>query len=103
MAGDRLLSSEERTPRQASAVRQAPEGVVSRLVDKPHQAALTKEKFDDWYRTEVSGKSFELGAHLGKGTDRDPQTTIRIAFTWDDEQDRVIVGSIGLHQRNRLG
>ena len=70
---------------------------------KPHQAALTKERFDDWYRTEVSGKSFELGAHLGKGTDRDPQTTIRIAFAWDDEQDRVIVGFIGLHQRNRLG
>lgn len=70
---------------------------------KPHQAALTKERFDDWYRTEVNGRSYDLSAHLGKGTDRDPQTTIRIAFAWDDERERVIVGFIGLHQRNRLG
>ena len=70
---------------------------------KPHQAAVTRERFDDWYRTEVNGRSHDLSAHLGKGTDRDPQTTIRIAFAWDDEQDKVIVGFIGLHQRNRLG
>ncbi len=69
---------------------------------KPHQATLTKEKFDDWYRTEVDGRSYDLGAHLRKGADRDPQTTIRIAFAWDDERDMVVVGYIGLHQKNRL-
>ncbi len=69
---------------------------------KPHQATLTKEKFDDWYRTEADGRSYDLGAHLRKGADRDPQMTIRIAFAWDDERDMVIVGYIGLHQKNRL-
>lgn len=69
---------------------------------KPHQAALTKEKFDAWYRTEADGRPYDLGAHLRKGADRDPQTTIRIAFAWDDERNMVIVGYIGLHQKNRL-
>ncbi len=68
---------------------------------KPHQSALTRERFDEWYRTEVDGRFYDLAAHLGKGTSRDPQTTIRIAFAWDDERDRVIVGYLGRHQRNR--
>lgn len=68
---------------------------------KPQQAARTKEMFNDWYTTEVDGRVYELGAHLGKGTDRDPQTTMRIAFAWDDEAEKVIVGYIGPHQRNR--
>ena len=69
---------------------------------RPHQSALTRERFDEWYRTEVDGRSYDLGAHLAKGTNHDPQTTIRIAFAWDDERDRVIVGYLGRHQRNRI-
>ena len=37
----------------------------------------------------------------GKGTSFDPQNTIRIAFDWDDEEKRVVVGYIGRHQKNR--
>ncbi len=50
---------------------------------------------------ESIAKTWFLGAHLGKGTSRDPRHTIRIGFARDDENERVIVGFIGLHQRNR--
>ena len=39
--------------------------------------------------------------HVGKGTSFDPQNTIRIAFDWDEEEQRVVVGYIGRHQKNR--
>ena len=29
------------------------------------------------------------------------RSTIRIVFAWDDETDRVVVGYVGRHQRNR--
>ncbi|MDE2817085.1 MAG: hypothetical protein OXM03_08960 [Chloroflexota bacterium] len=68
---------------------------------KPHQANATKQQFAEWYETGVEGRRYELGEHLGKGTSADPQKTLRIAFAWDDERGQVIVGYIGLHQRNR--
>lgn len=68
---------------------------------KAHQANTTKRQFAEWYETRVEGRRFELGEHLGKGTSADPQKTIRIAFAWDDERGRVIVGYIGQHQKNR--
>ena len=68
---------------------------------KTGQTEVTTEQFDEWYSTTVDGKPYELGPHLGKGNSRDPKSTIRIAFAWDDERRRVIVGYIGRHQRNR--
>lgn len=68
---------------------------------RPHQANVTKQQFADWYTTKFEGGLYELGEHLTKGNSRDPQNTIRIAFAWDDERSQVIVGYVGLHQRNR--
>ncbi len=68
---------------------------------KSKQTGVTKEQFTEWYTTAVDGKSYELDAHIGKGTSFDPQQTIRIAFDWDDELKQVIVGYLGRHQRNR--
>lgn len=68
---------------------------------KPHQANITKQKYPDWYTTDIQGQSYELGEHLSKGTRANPQNTIRIAFAWDEERNQVIVGYIGRHQKNR--
>ena len=68
---------------------------------KSNQSASTMGQFPDWYRTRVNGTAWKLAAHLGKGTSHDPHHTIRIAFAWDEPNGRVIVGFIGLHQRNR--
>ncbi len=68
---------------------------------RPHQATTTKRQFAEWYVTEAEGRRYELVEHLGKGTSADPQKTIRIAIAWDDERGKVIVGYIGLHQKNR--
>ena len=58
-------------------------------------------KYREWYETLADGKTWYLGAHIGKGTSRDPRHTIRIGFVRDEEGHRVIVGFIGLHQRTR--
>ena len=68
---------------------------------KPKQTDETKDQFPEWYRTRVGDTEYELDAHVGKGTSFDPQNTIRIAFDWDDEAKRVVVGYIGRHQKNR--
>ena len=68
---------------------------------KTGQTEVTTEQFDEWYTTTVDGKRYDLGPHLGKGNSRDPKSTIRIAFAWDDDRRQVIVGYIGRHQRNR--
>ena len=68
---------------------------------KPKQTEVTKEQFEEWYTTTLSGQRYELDPHIGKGTSFDPQRTVRIAFAWDGANDRVVVGFIGLHQRSR--
>ncbi len=68
---------------------------------KEHQSATTMGQYPDWYRTHVNGTAWELKPRLAKGKNHDPRHTIRIAFAWDEANDRVIVGFIGLHQRNR--
>ena len=68
---------------------------------KPKQTEETKEQFLEWYTTSLDGKTYELDAHIGKGTSFDPQQTIRIAFDWDNDLRQVIVGFLGRHQRNR--
>ena len=68
---------------------------------KSNQSPTTMGRHRDWYRTQVDGTAWDLAAHLGKGTSRDPHHTIRIAFAWDEPNERVIVGFVGLHQRNR--
>ena len=68
---------------------------------KANQTEVTMSQFVDWYRTSVGGQTHDLSSHIGKGTSFDPKSTIRIAFAWDEENQRVILGFIGLHQKNR--
>ena len=68
---------------------------------KPNQTDTTMGMYTEWYRTTVNGKTYDLANHIGKGNSFDPKNTIRIAFAWDDDSKRIVVGFIGLHQRNR--
>ena len=68
---------------------------------KSSQTEITREQFEEWYTTTWDGRRYVLNPHLGKGISYDPQNTIRIAFDWDDDRKRVVVGYIGMHQRNR--
>ena len=67
---------------------------------RPNQTDITLNTFREWYETTKDGKTFELREHLAKGTGRDANV-IRIAFAWDEDSERVIVGYIGPHQRSR--
>ena len=67
---------------------------------KPNQTETTMGMYREWYQTSRAGKLYDLANHIGKGNGRDPKNTIRIAFAWDEEDNRVVVGYIGRHQRN---
>ena len=67
---------------------------------KPNQTDITFNTFREWYTTTKDGKTYELRKHLSKGTGRDANV-IRIAFAWDEDSERVIVGFVGPHQRSR--
>ena len=67
---------------------------------KSNQTDITFNMYREWYTTTKDGKTYELRKHLSKGTGRDANV-IRIAFAWDEDSERVIVGFVGPHQRNR--
>ena len=68
---------------------------------KTDQSAATVGMYPDWYRTTYRGRTLSIHQHVGKGASFDARSTIRIAFAWDDETDRVVVGYVGRHQRDR--
>ena len=68
---------------------------------KANQTDITFNMYREWYTTTKDGVTYELRKHIGKGTGRD-SNIIRVAFDWDEESQRVIVGYIGPHQRNRV-
>ena len=67
---------------------------------KSNQTDITFNMYREWYTTTKDGKTYELRKHLSKGTGRDANV-IRIAFEWDEDTERVIVGFVGPHQRSR--
>ena len=74
---------------------------VSRFHYTPHQSDNTIGMYPDSYYTQINGRKVSLKEHMGTGVDRKPNNTIRIAFNWDKQSGKVIVGYIGLHQHNR--
>ncbi len=68
---------------------------------KPDQTDITVNTYREWYTTSINGAAYQLRRHIGKGTGRQNSNIIRIAFTWDDRSQRVIIGYIGPHQRSR--
>ena len=65
---------------------------------KPNQAATTVGQYRSEYETQWRGRKVPLTAHIGKGTGRDPRHAIRIAFHFDEETRKVVVGYVGQHQ-----
>lgn len=64
------------------------------------QSRTTMGQYPDWYRCSVAGRTFELREHVGRGnTRRQGQRSIRLAFAWDAESERIVLGFIGQHQR----
>ena len=67
----------------------------------PHQSEDALNRYTEWYETTVGDKTYTLRKHISKGVRRGAKNIIRIAFEWDDENRRVVVGYIGPHQQNR--
>ena len=60
------------------------------------QSSATVKKYWDAYTTVVGKTTFEVREHISKGNTS--PNMIRIAFAWDEERQRVIVGFVGHHQ-----
>ena len=50
------------------------------------------------YRMLVNGKAYSLNETIGRGSGDDPVNAIRIAFYWDRQRERVVIGYIGQPQ-----
>ena len=57
-------------------------------------------KHESWYQCKWNGKDYWIGEHLGCGTSKRPEETIRIAFAWDEDSKKIVLGFVGQHQRN---
>lgn len=66
----------------------------------PHQAKVTRGMFSEWYETQYQGKTYKIHAHLKCGISRNPKESIRIAFCYEPDEQKIIIGYIGQHQRN---
>ncbi len=66
---------------------------------KTSQHETTMTSYRNSYTTKVDGRTIWLQEHIGKGTSFDPRRTIRIAFDWDRDLRKVVIGYIGQHQR----
>ena len=66
---------------------------------KTSQHETTMTQFPNAYSTRIKGRLIWLGEHIGRGTGFDPRYTIRIAFDWDRQLQKVVIGYIGQHQR----
>jgi hypothetical protein len=76
---------------------------LSRWDYSANQSDSTMSANESWYRVDYKlkgGKVAYADAHIGCGTSRRPQETIRVAFFWDDDEQVAVVGYIGQHQKN---
>lgn len=64
-----------------------------------HQSETTMGEYEDYYTATYGGKKYDLHEHIGKGGNKNPRHTIRVAFAWDKDLEVVIIGYIGQHQR----
>ncbi len=63
------------------------------------QSDLTITKYAEYYHTRFDNRRLVLREHIGRGSGKDPRYTIRIAFAWDPDAERVVIGYIGQHQK----
>ena len=67
----------------------------------PNQSPSTMGEFPEYYRTLYAGAEVPLKGHLGRGNNKDPRLSFRLAFYYDKEADKVVLGFLGQHQRTR--
>ena len=72
---------------------------ASEMWYKTSQHDTTMATYRNSYTTRVNGRIIWLEEHIGKGTSFDPRRTIRIAFDWDRDLRKVVIGYIGRHQK----
>ena len=63
-----------------------------------NQSMVTIGQYREYYEIWLRGRKRELTEHIGTGNGY-PRGTIRIAFVWDAEEKKLVVGYIGRHQR----
>ena len=63
------------------------------------QSETAMNMYPEDYTAKVNGKAYQLHEHIGKGGNKSPRHTIRIAFAWDKDLSAVVIGYIGQHQR----
>lgn len=63
------------------------------------QSDITMGKYSNYYETHWEDQTYSLGRHVGTGSGTDPRHTIRVAFAYDEEREKVIIGYVGQHQR----
>jgi hypothetical protein len=66
---------------------------------KPSQSDLTMKRFADDYKLVRAGQTRWLKEHIGKGSGTDPRRSIRVAFYFDEVENKVVIGFIGQHQQ----
>ncbi len=64
-----------------------------------NQSQITMGKYENWYTTRWEGRKYWLPNHIGTGSSKDPRYTIRVAFEWDKDRKKVVIGYIGQHQQ----
>ena len=67
----------------------------------PNQSPTTMGQFPEGYRTVWRGEEVTLERHVGRGNNKDPRLSVRIAFHYDADEDRIVVGFLGQHQRTK--
>ena len=63
------------------------------------QSDYTVSKYDGDYHCQYAGKRHEVGEHVGTGKSKDPRETIRIAFCYLEDEQKILIGYVGQHQR----
>jgi len=67
---------------------------------KSSQSEVTMGRNKSEYFATWGGKTICLEEHIGRGSSFDPKSTIRIAFHYDSDSKTVVIGYIGMHQKN---
>jgi hypothetical protein len=64
-----------------------------------NQSHTAMGKYPEWYQCWHEDRTYQLEEHLKTGSSKDPRHTMRIAFAWDGDLAKVIIGFIGQHQK----
>jgi hypothetical protein len=66
----------------------------------PRQTGAATGPYKEWYQCQHNGTTYQVHQHLKFGSRRCAEDTIRIAFAYCSEMEKVVIGFIGQHQKN---